>query len=50
MGSRREAEGRRQKAEGLSYWLNSAKLRKTALSRGERVVRCRRFHEPERAG
>ena len=24
--------------------------RKTALSLGERVARCRRFHQPERAG
>jgi hypothetical protein len=26
------------------------KVRKTALSLGERVARCRRFHQPERAG
>jgi hypothetical protein len=35
--------------EGLSFLARIA-VRKTALSRGERVARCRRFHQPERAG
>jgi hypothetical protein len=34
---------------GLSF-LVRVKVMKTALSRGERVDRCRRFHQPERDG
>jgi hypothetical protein len=34
---------------GLSFPVRVG-VRKTALSLGERVARCRRFHQPERAG
>jgi len=34
---------------GLSFQVR-VEVRKTALSLGERVARCRRFHQPERAG
>jgi hypothetical protein len=34
---------------GLSF-VGRVEVRKTALSLGERVARCRRFHQPERAG
>jgi hypothetical protein len=36
----------------LSYQPSAWRVeaRKTALSLGERVARCRRFHQPERAG
>jgi hypothetical protein len=34
---------------GLPY-LQCVEAMKIALSRGERVARCRRFHQPERAG
>jgi len=35
--------------EGLPF-LVGVEVRETALSLGERVARCRRFHQPERAG
>jgi hypothetical protein len=31
-------------------WTQGAEGRNLALSLGERVARCRRFHQPERAG
>jgi hypothetical protein len=31
-------------------WTQGAEVRNLALSLGERVARCRRFHQPERAG
>jgi len=34
---------------GLSF-LDGGEVMKTALSLGERVARCRRFHQPQRAG
>ena len=34
----------------ISGWTQGAEVRNLALSLGERVARCRRFHQPERAG
>jgi hypothetical protein len=34
---------------GFSF-VGRVEVRKTALSPGEREARCRRFHQPERAG